>query len=348
MTPAKLAAYLILLVLTGCGGTEPGTAVEPVALVTLEPVATGDLPVVIRSYGTVQFDPAEIHTLNAEIEARVVELNAVAGESVGQGQVLVSLVPSSASGTQVAQARRDANTAQAAGERTRRLRSDGLASNADVEAADAAAKDLEALASSLESRSGALVTLNAPIDAIVDGLFASAGDLIAPGTAIMRLASPAAIQARIGIAVEDTALLRTGLPVHLISLDNRGSAVDAVISLIDTRIDPATHMTAALVTLPPGTGFSAGETVVAQMVASSHPAVLLVPRAAVFNDEIGSYVFVADRDTAALQRVEVGLTSGEKTEIRTGISAGDFVVVAGAATLSDGMKIRTATASVNR
>ena len=69
---------------------------------------------------------------------------------------------------------------------------------------------------------------------------------------------------------------------------------------------------------------------------------VIVPRAAVFEDETGSYVFVARGNTANLQRVETGLTSGEKTEIRKGISTGDEIVVAGAATLSDGMKIRTA------
>ena len=341
MTPVKRAIYLSLLVLVGCGGPEPETVVEPVALVTIEPAVIRDLPLILQSYGTVEFDPAKMRTLNTEIEARVLELGAMAGAAVTRDQVLVRLAPSSAGGTEVAQARRDASTAKTSAERTRRLRGDGLASDADVETADAAATDLAALASSLEARSGAIVALRAPADAVVDGLFAGVGDLLAPGTAIVRLASPAAVQARLGIEVEDTALLHSGLQTHLRSLDNRGIEVDAVISVIDARIDPATRMASALVTIPAGTGLLAGEAVQAQIIASTRAAAVVVPRAAVFEDESGSYVFVADEDIVVLTRVEVGLTSGAKTEIRTGVAAGQSVVVEGASTLSDGMKIRT-------
>ncbi|MCB1687706.1 MAG: efflux RND transporter periplasmic adaptor subunit [Halioglobus sp.] len=341
MTAIKHAIYLSMLLLAGCGGAEPETAMEPVALVTLEPVITGDLPVVLQSYGTVEFDPTKMHTLNAEIEARVLEVDAVAGEPVARNQVLVRLAPSSAGDTEVTQARRDANAAAAAAERTQRLRADGLASNADVEAADTAARDLEALAMSLEARSGAVLSLQAPIDGVVDGLFAATGDLIAPGTPLVRLASAEALQARLGIEVEDAELLRTGLPVHLYSLDNSAAAVDTTLSLIDMRIDPMTRMATALLTIPAGKGFHAGEAVAARIIAGTRQGVLIVPRTAVFNDETGSYVFSANKDTAVLKRVEVGLTSGEKTEIGTGIAAGDMVVVEGAATLADGMKIRT-------
>jgi len=344
MTTLQRAIWLSLLVLVGCGGPEPETVIEPVSLVTIEPAVISDLPVILQTYGSVEFDPAEMRTLSTEIEARVLELGAVAGAAVTRDQVLVRLAPSSAGGTEVAQARLDASAARTTAARTRRLRGDGLASDADVEAADTAATGLAALASSLEARSGAIVALRAPADTVVDGLFAGVGDLIAPGTTIVRLASQAAVQARLGIEVEDTRRLHRGMQTHLRSLDNSGIEVDAVISVIDARIDPTTRMASALVTIPAGTGLLAGEAVLARIIASTHAAAVVVPRAAVFEDETGSYVFVADKDMAVLTRVEVGLTSGEKTEILTGVAAGTSVVVEGASTLSDGRKIRTVAA----
>ena len=68
-----------------------------------------------------------------------------------------------------------------------------------------------------------------------------------------------------------------------------------------------------------------------------------VPRRSVFLDEQGAYVFLDENGTAKLVRVEVGLTSGDITEIISGVSQGDQVVVEGGAILSDGMKIRTST-----
>jgi len=333
---------LALLALAGCGGPEPEATVEPVALVSLATAVTADMPVLIRGYGSVEFDPSSKHTLNAEIEARVLELLANAGDTVEKDQVIVRLVPSTAGDTEVSRARRDATNAQATAERTRRLRSDGLASNADVEAADNAARDLLEQAASLEARSGNILTLRAPVGGVVDGLLAEPGDLIAPGTSIVRLASPEAIQARIGIEVEDAPQLHAGDPVNLQSLDNSNTRVVTALRLVDTRIDPATRMAAAVVDIPAGAGFLAGEAVRADITAGTRASAVVVPRAAVFEDETGSYLFAAQGDTAELKQVETGLTNGDNTEILAGIAAGDTIIVEGAATLADGMKIRTA------
>jgi membrane fusion protein (multidrug efflux system) len=342
MKQLRALLCLALLALAGCGGPEPEVAVEPVALVSLANAVTADIPVVIRGYGSVEFDPASKRTLNAEIEARVLELLATAGDAVEKDQVIVRLVPSTAGDTEVTRARRDAASAQAAAERTRRLRADGLASNADVEAADNTARDLLEQAASLEARSGNILTLRAPVSGVVDGLLAEPGDLVAPGIPIVRLASPDAVRARIGIEVTDAPQLQAGAPVRLRSLDNAATEVDTVISLVDTRIDPVTRMAAAMVDIPAGAGFLAGEAVRADITAGTRAAAVIVPRAAVFEDETGSYVFVAHGDTAGLTRVETGLTNGDNTEILAGIAAGDAIIVEGAATLADGMKIRTA------
>ena len=256
---------ILLATLAACGEPEPKAVVEPVALVTLAPAITADLPVMVHGYGSIEFDPSRKHTLNAEIEARLLELDATAGDIVEKDQVVARLVPSSAGSTEVAKARRDASAAEAAAARTKRLRADGLASDADVEAADTTARDLSEQAAKLAERSSAIMELRTPVDGIIDGMLAEPGDLIAPGTAIVRLASPEAIQARIGIEAEDTARVQVGDPVRLRSLDNSGSQLDGVIQLVDRRIDPLTRMAAALVTVDPEQGFLPGEAVEAEI-----------------------------------------------------------------------------------
>lgn len=340
----QLLPYLALAALAGCGEPPAEAVTEPVALVSLERAVTADLPVIVHSYGRIEFEPSGKHILNAEIEARVLALKAVAGDRVEQGQEIVQLVPSSAGETAVSQASRDAAAARAAAARTKRLRADGLAGDADVEAADTAAMDLSELALSLEARAGSILTLRAPVSGIVDGILAAPGDLIAPGTAIVQLASPSALQARLGIEVEDAPRVAVGASVQVRSLDNSASQTDGEIRQVDTRIDPATRMASALVAIPAGRGFLPGEAVQADITVGTHKAAVVVARAAVFNDESGTYVFLAREGTAALQRVETGLTSAGQTEIRKGVTTGDDIIVEGAATLADGMRIRTAPA----
>ena len=158
---------------------------------------------------------------------------------------------------------------------------------------------------------------------------------------MVRVASADAIQARIGLEIEDATRLKAGDAVSLQPLDGSKKAVETVIRSIDTRIDPSTRMAAALVAAPPGNGLLSGEAVKAEMVAEIHQDAITVPRQAVFQDESGAYVFINDKGTARLRHIEAGIQSRDKTEVLSGLETGEAVILEGGAILSDGMKIRT-------
>jgi RND family efflux transporter MFP subunit len=344
MSPAYRALYLTLAVslLAGCATPAETPAPEPVAEVSTTKAVTGDLPVVFTGFGSVEFDPAGQRSLTAEIEARVLELRALPGDAVAKGDAVLRLGPSSGAGVELATSRRDALAAEAAAARARRLRDDGLASDADVETATVVAQNLAALADSLTARAGSIATLRSPIDGIVDAVFVEAGDLVVPGTTLARLASPGAIQARIGVEIEDAALLSPGDAVSLRGLDNSAATFESEIRIIDYRVDPTTRMASTLVPILPDRGLLPGEAVRAEMTAEVRPGIVHVPRRSVFADEAGSYLFVVRHARAVLERVQVGLTANERTEIVEGVAAGETVVVEGAAILADGMRVREA------
>ncbi len=330
-----------LALLAGCSPSPQAPLAEPVALVSVAAVTRADLPEIVTGYGAVEFDPAGLRTLNAEIEARVIEIKAAPGESVVRGQTILRLAPSAAAGVDMTRARRDADTARAAADRTARLRTDGLASDADVESAETAARDQMELARSLDVRAGDVRSLTAPRDGMLDAVLVGPGDLVAPGAVLARIASPGAVQARISIEIDEAARLQIGDSVRLNAMDQSGAALETKVRIIDSRIDPSTRMAAALVTLPPGQGFLSGEAIRAEMILDIRTRVLAVPRQAVFSDETGSYVFAVNGDAALLVRVTTGLTSGDQTEIVSGLTEGQTVIVDGAAIVSDGMKITT-------
>ncbi|MCB1845550.1 MAG: efflux RND transporter periplasmic adaptor subunit [Halioglobus sp.] len=340
-TPIAFAIAVTLSLISACTKEPDITASEPVAEVTTQIVTTTDLPVIIIGYGTVEFDPKGQRTLTSEIEASVLELTALPGDAVRSGDAVVRLVPSSNAGVDVARARRDANAASAAAERTKRLRADGLASDADVEAGVVAARDLEALAASLESRAGAISALTSPIDGVVDAILVEPGALVSAGTALARIASPGSIQARIGVEIEDVGTLLIGDDVRIEGFYKSATATDSTIRMIDQRVDPATRVTYIYVFIPPASGFLSGQAVRAALTADVRRGVMVAPRQSIFADERGKYVFIDVDGKAGLRRVETGVTVADQTEIVSGIATGDAVVVEGAAILTDGMKIRT-------
>lgn len=329
------------ILLAGCSGPPDNSEPEPVAEITTQVATITDLPILITGYGVVEFDPKGQRTLTSEIEASVLELMVRPGDAVRKGDTVVRLAPSTNAGTELATTRRDASAARAAADRTKRLRADGLASDADVEASDLAARDLEALAASLESRAGSVAAIRSPIDGIVDAILVEPGVIVAPGTMLARIASPGSIQARIGVEVEDVGNLSIGDAVQVDGHDRSETQVNTSIRMIDQRVDATTRMTSIYVVIPPGSGFFAGQAVRAKLTADIRLAVVAVPRQSVFADELGHYVFTEVNGKAELRRVDAGVTVANQTEIIAGVAAGDIIIVEGAAILRNGMKVRT-------
>lgn len=306
----------------------------------MAPATAGDLPVTVPGYGAVQFDPKKTRTLTADLEARVLRVAVQAGAVVEAGDLLVELGPSSDVSEEISRARRDADAAGAVAARMKRLRADGLASDAEVESADTEAQDLIAHATQLERRARSIATTQAPMPGIVDAVLVEGGDLVSPGTPLVRLASPDAIEVKLHVEISDVATIAPGDSVRLTSLDAKGTSLGATVDGIDYRVDPTSRSASVYVLVPQNAGMLPGEAVRAEITTGVRANVVLVPRHSVFLDESGWFLFVAKDGVAELHRVETGLTVGESTEITSGVAAGDTVVVEGGAILTDGMKVR--------
>lgn len=337
-----IAVAAMLCTITACSGpADPPSATEIIAEVTTTPAVAGDLPDVVTGFGAITFDPGAQRLLVAEIEARVHEVLVLPGVAVGAGEAVLRLLPSSSSNVEIARTSRDAITADAAAARARRLRADGLASDADVEAAETTARDLQTLSRSLAGRSSAIAELRSPIDGIVDALLVEPGSVVAPGAQLARIVSPGAIQARVAVEVEDVARLKVGASVVLQALDNTDTELSSTVHTIDHRVDPATRAASVYVVVPPGSGLLPGEAVRAAITVAVRKGVVLVPRQSVFADESGSYLYVNDNGTASIRRITVGISGKDVTEVTAGLKVGKDVIVEGAAILADGMHVRT-------
>ena len=72
-----------------------------------------------------------------------------------------------------------------------------------------------------------------------------------------------------------------------------------------------------------------GGFVTIDIVRETRPAALLLPRQAVLRELQSAHVFVAKNGVAEKRNVTLGLEEGDRVEVRTGLAAGERVIVAG-------------------
>ena len=332
-----LGVPLLLAACSGGGGEDK--AADPVALVTLGRVEPGGLADEVTLYGAAEPGPGGRLSLVAPVEATVAAIDAPVGTRLVAGQAVARLAASPTTRVDLAKAVSDDRLSDAALARAIRLRNDGLASNADVETARAAADAADAVRGSLAGRAGRL-TLRAPGDAIVETIVPSVGDLVAPGAPVATIARQTDLRARFGIDPSLARSLRLGAPLRILA-NGGGPPVDARVLAVDPVIDPQTRLSSVFARLSGRIGIGAGQTLTARIAIAAGGQGLSIPYAALLDDGGQAYVFVVAGGVAHRRDIATGPSSGDRIMVTGGVGPGEQVVVAGGTALEDGMKVRT-------
>jgi RND family efflux transporter MFP subunit len=279
-------------------------------------------------------------TVAAQIGGNVLQLAVKAGDRVKAGQLLARIDERD---TQAAMQRSDAAVAQAdaewrnartAADRNRQLQAQGFVSQAALDMADTQLKAAQAgLAAAQAARSQAALArgfaaVTAPFDSVVQATHVEAGDLAAPGRALVTLYAPGALRAVVQLPSSRTALARaaTGAQVQLpdgtwIKPERRTElpAADPVSQTVEWRLDlPAA--TAALVP---------GQAVRVRFEGAAAPATapqrLTLPNAAVLRRGELTAVYVQQEQRFVLRAVRTGAAAGGQVEVLAGLKAGEKV-----------------------
>ncbi len=337
---SRTTMFLPLLLLAACGsrgGADDEQKSEPVAQVRTAPATAGAEPQQSMIYGIAEVGPGGERSLIAPAETIVDRILAPNGTVVRAGQPVVTLSPSRATALDIAKAAADATAVDAAYARAKRLRADGLASDADVETARAAAETARATRAHLDVGRGGL-TISAPIGGVVRGLAAKSGDQLAVGATIASIAGHGDLRAHFGVDPAIAQTLRLGQPLNLSSLSGNAHATVTVAG-IDGQVDPATKLASVYADVPRGFGVGAGEALRASLSATARADSLSIPYAALLDDGGRSYVFVVTGGVAHERDVLPGNSSGDRIQILRGLAPGEKVVTEGGTALEDGMKV---------
>lgn len=310
-------------------------------LVKTAPLQRQALDSKITTFGDVL--TGKVVTISFPRAGQITRLPLQIGQRLHAGAVLATL--SSDPNVQLAfsQASNAVRLARADVQHSTQLFALQLATQSQVDIARKSLQDAEATLTAQKVLGGdvGVASLTAPFDGVVVALSAAQGDRVAAGAALLQFAHIDSLRVQLGIEPSQSRMVKVGMAVALSPLQNPAHIVSGKITEIQDLVDPKTQLVSATVVLPA----SAANFLVPGMHAQGVIGIdrrqgWAVPRQAVLNDDVGSYLFQVAQGKA--HRVEVTKLSEEKETVGVDgkIDESLPVVVLGNYELQDGMAVR--------
>ena len=352
--------FLAPLAIVACGGGQapaapagggqgafPPTDVKTVTLAPKPIPQSSEFVATVRSLRSTTIQP--------QVEGLVTQIFVKAGDRVRAGQPLLQIDPDKQQATVTSmesqRASREADLAYAQQQLTRlqKLLDAGAVSRAELEQAETAHKNAEAQLAAVRSQIRETQVqlqyyrVTAPAAGIVGEIPVRQGDRVTPSTAITTIDQPEDLEVYINVPLERAGDLRPGLTVDLVGNDGEVIASNPV-TFIAPRADDATQsvlVKATLRQMPPG--IRVMQYVRARLIWNNDP-VLTVPVVAVTRVAGQYFVFVAEtgqQGSVARQKpVTLGNVVGDEYVVRTGLTAGEQVIVSNIQKIGDGAPVK--------
>ncbi len=286
-------------------------------------------------------------TLGAELPGLVREIGFESGAFVKKGAALVRL-DTSTEEAQLQSSIAEAALAQVNLDRVRTLRQGESSTQADLDAAEARAKQARAAVATLEATI-AKKTIRAPFDGRIAIRQVELGQVVAPGTPLGSLQSVSPIHADFWLPQQALAELRAGQKVSLRTDTFPQARWDGEITTVNPEVDVATRNVRVRATFPNADGrLRPGMFGNAEVFSSESKHVLIIPATAVLFAPYGDSVFAIEEKkdesgkTAAVAQqkfVRLGERRGDFVAVTSGLSPGETIVSSGGFKLRNGMAV---------
>ncbi|MEM9556255.1 MAG: efflux RND transporter periplasmic adaptor subunit [Acidobacteriota bacterium] len=188
-------------------------------------------------------------------------------------------------------------------------------------------------------------TVHAPIGGTVTQRLVNLGDNIQMGQHLFDLVDFDTLVARVFVPERELARLAVGQTARLRSESLGGAPRQGKVLRVAPSVDPRSGTVKVTVDAPPDAGFRPGLYVEVELVIDRDENALLVPKRALVYDDTRAHVYrLKDDMTVERLRIEP-LVEDERhvvPEAASTLAAGDRVIVAGQASLKDGVRVRLA------
>jgi multidrug efflux pump subunit AcrA (membrane-fusion protein) len=321
----RFAAVLFAtLLIAGCRGAAsddetPSEASNPTLAVSAAKAGTATMRQTLRLLGTT----AAMHhvILRAPVAGRVLAMNLKIGDRVRKGQTVARLLS-----LEIEAARQ------------------GLGVAKEIDPQDAAS--LEKSVNKYSHDNG--IPVVATEGGVVSAPPVTSGQVVAYLDPLADLVEPGSVYVDTAVPAEDVHLIAVGMPA-------------IVKSPLKPNVDMPARVAAALPNFNAGSATSAvrieftgleriieaGAPAEAIVITRTVPDAIVIPAAALFQDDNGTFhVFIVGADGRAHRvPVTIGIRDQDQVQVTSGVAAGDLVITSGGYALSDGLRVSVAQAS---
>ncbi len=291
--------------------------------------------------------------LGFRVAGKIVARKVDVGTIVKRGQVLMQLDPQD---LQLAQAQANAglraaetnrDLAQAELKRYEELKDKNFVSQTVLETKQSAFKAAQASVDSAQAafhgqaNQASYSSLISDIDGVVTAVDAEVGQVVAPGTPVVRVAKVDEKEIVIGIPEDKVDVMRKVPDVTVRLWANPKEAIAGKIREVSPVADAQTRTYAVKISIPNAkTDVKLGMTALVQFSSKTPTPVVRVPLTALFHEKGKTAVWVVEKGAVKLMPVQIGGTSGNEIVIAAGVQPGQTVVTAGVNQLKNGQKVK--------
>ena len=330
-----------LVALAGCGGPDGGaqaTADEQVQSVPVEVAVAANRTVAASYTGTASLEALAESQVVAKTSGVALQVLVEEGQAVEAGQALVRLDPDRAR-LNAAQSEAQMRKLENNYNRAEQLFAQQLISAGEH---DQLRHDLASAraAYNLARLELSYTTVTAPISGVIASRSIKTGNFVQINTPIMRIVDNSRLEATLNVPERELATLKAGQPVHMLVDALPGQVFEGAVDRVAPVVDAGSGTFRVICAFEGGAMLQPGMFGRFRIDYDQRADVLTVPRLALLDDEGEPAVYVARDAVAVRTPVELGHADAGFVEIRSGLAAGDQVVVAGKAALRDGSAVQ--------
>lgn len=347
----RLAVLLLASLSAACSKPPPpAEELRPVRTIVAEP-GVAQLDNVFAGEVRPRYQSDLGFRVSGKIEARLVNV----GDRVAAGQLLARLDPKdlslSEASSRASVAAQEAQFAveQADLERYRRLREQGFVSQAEFDRQQTRFKAAEAQLASVRAQSRVssnqtgYAELRADHAGTIVAVEAEAGQVVAAGQVVIRLAQAGEIEIATDVPEQLVGDLKIGQPVTVSLWAAGEKTFPGVIRELSSSADAATRTYRLRVRVDPlPSEMRLGMTASVRIARGGVPALIHVPIAALVDQggKLGLWILDAEAGVVHFRPVQPAAFSGNEVLLADGVKPGEQVVTAGASLLSEGRRVR--------
>ncbi|MEA4988084.1 MAG: efflux RND transporter periplasmic adaptor subunit [Anaerovorax sp.] len=326
-------------------------------LVDTAMVETGSVIKLIKESGTMESESAIIVT--AQNTAEIQELLVSEGDAVNIGDTLMKRKETSADfdikslQSELSGLQAQYNQAKDLAIKNKILYDEGALSYEEYNQSDTTVKKLsaqiDALNYSIQSRmKGAeLSGITAPIDGVVTAVFVKEGETVTPGSQLFEISNLNDTYVKVDLIAEDAAFVKAGDSVRVFNEDAKFSDDKAAIKKVHLKaqeklsdLGVKQKRVTVEISVSPNASVRLGSNVDVEIVVDQKKDVLRISDMALFEMDYKDCVYVIKDGKAELREVKIGLEGEDFTEIVSGLSEGETVILSPNEEIQQGSRVK--------